>query len=91
MTQVDFNDIKRRLYADGCTDLLCGVACLRWSLLAGKSYEEAVQPWKRNVPELFTKRDQPTGRRTREHPQTPRPSASVGVFRAFRGSGRPSR
>ena len=41
MIFVDFTDIKRRLYQDGRVDLLRGVACLRWSLLAGKSYEEA--------------------------------------------------
>jgi hypothetical protein len=66
MIEVNFNDIKRRLYADGCTDLLRGVACLRWSLLAGKSYEEAVQPWKKKIPELFTKRDWPKGHQTRK-------------------------
>ncbi|HQI29263.1 MAG TPA: hypothetical protein PLT20_14350, partial [Sedimentisphaerales bacterium] len=66
MIEVNFNEVKRRLYADRCTDLLRGVACLRWSLLAGKSYEEAVRPWKKNVPELFTKRDRSTGHRTRQ-------------------------
>jgi hypothetical protein len=71
MIEVDFAQIRRRLYADGCTDLLRGTSCLRWALLADESYEEAVQPWKQNVPELFTKRDRPTGRRTREH-HTPR-------------------
>lgn len=71
MTEVNFNEVKRHLHADHCTDLMRGMACLRWSLLAGKSYDEAVQPWKRNVPELFTKRDRPTGQRTREH-HTPR-------------------
>ena len=71
MIEVNLNQIKRRLYADGCTDLARGMSCLRWSLVAGKSYDEAVQPWKRNVPELFTKRDRPTGRQTREH-HTPR-------------------
>jgi hypothetical protein len=64
---VDFNAIRRRLYQDGCTDLFRGLACLRWSLLAGKSYEEAVRPWKENLPELFTKRDRRTGHRTRKH------------------------
>jgi len=53
MIEVNFNDIKRRLYFDGCTDLLRGLACLRWSLLAGESYEEAVRPWKSAIPELF--------------------------------------
>jgi hypothetical protein len=71
MIEVILNDIKRRLYADGCTDLLRGMACLRWSLLAGKSYSEAVQPWKKNVPELFTKRDRPSGHRPRK-PYSPR-------------------
>ena len=71
MIEVNLNQIKRRLYADGCTDLARAMSCLRWSLVAGKSYEEAVQPWKQNVPELFTKRDRPTGQRTREH-HTPR-------------------
>jgi len=66
MIEVNFNDIKRRLYTDGCTDLLRGVACLRWSLVAGESYEEAVRPWKTAIPELFTKRDRPTGHRTRK-------------------------
>ena len=71
MIEVNLNQIKRRLYADGCTDLVRAMSCLRWSLVAGKSYEEAVQPWKQNVPELFTKRDRPTGQRTRKH-HTPR-------------------
>jgi len=66
MIEVSFNDIKRRLYAEGCTDLARGVACLRWSLLAGESYEKAVRPWKTAIPELFTKRDRSTGHRTRE-------------------------
>jgi hypothetical protein len=67
MIEVNFNDIKRYLCADGCADLLRGVACLRWSLLAGQSYEQAVRPWKRNVPKLFTKRGRPAGHRTRRH------------------------
>jgi len=71
MIEVNFNDIKRRLYADGCTDLLRGRECLKWQLWAGQSYEEAVQPWKRNAPELFTKRDRSTGHRTRKQ-LTPR-------------------
>jgi hypothetical protein len=71
MIEVVCNDIKRRLYADGCTDLARGVACLRWSLLAGQSYEQAVRPWKTAIPELFTKRDRPTGHRTRK-PLPPR-------------------
>jgi hypothetical protein len=66
MIEVNFNEIKRRLYADGCADLLRGVACLRWSLLAGQSYEQAVRPWKIAIPELFTKRDRSTGHRTCE-------------------------
>ena len=53
MIAVNFNDIKRRLYADGCTDLMRGVACLRWALLAGERYEEAVRPWRTAIPELF--------------------------------------
>jgi len=65
MIEVNVNEIKRRLYADGCADLMRGMACLRWSLLAGQSYEQAVRPWKRNVPELFTQRDRPTGHRAR--------------------------
>jgi hypothetical protein len=53
MIELKLNHIRHRLYADGCTDLLRGVACLRWSLQAGKSYEAAIQPWKRNAPYLF--------------------------------------
>ena len=71
MIEVKFNEVKRNLYADHCIDLMRGMACLRWSLLAGKSYAEAVQPFKKNMPELFTKRDRSTGHRTREH-HTPR-------------------
>ncbi len=67
MIEVDFAQIRRRLHADSCTDLLRGRECLKWQLWAGESYEEAVQPWKKNMPELFTKRDRPTGQRTREH------------------------
>jgi hypothetical protein len=79
MTEVNFNDIKRRLYADGCTDLLRGVACLRWALLAGKSYEEAVRPWKTAIPELF---DQG---KARERQRRKQPSLC-----AARGAVRPS-
>ena len=32
MIELNLNEIKRRLYADGCIDLLRGMACLRWSL-----------------------------------------------------------
>jgi hypothetical protein len=67
MIEVNFNEVKRHLYADGCTDLLRGVACLRWSLLAGESYEQAVRPWTTAIPELFIQRDRPSGHRTREH------------------------
>ena len=56
MIELNLNQIRHCLYADGCTDLLRGVACLRWSLHAGKSYEEAVRPWKRNAPYLFDQR-----------------------------------
>ena len=66
MIEVNFNEVKRHLHADHCTDLMRGMACLRWSLLAGKSYAEAVRPWKKNVPELFTKRDRSAGHRTRK-------------------------
>jgi hypothetical protein len=66
MIDVNLSQIKHQLYQDGCVDLLRGLACLRWSLLAGASYEEAVQPWKRNVPELFTQRERPAGHRTRK-------------------------
>jgi len=71
MIEVNLNQIKRRLYADGCADLMRGMSWPALVASGGKSYEEAVQPWKRNVPELFTKRDRPTGQRTREH-HTPR-------------------
>ena len=56
MIEVNLKQIRHRLYADGCTDLLRGMACLRWSLQAGKSYAEAIQPWKRNAPYLFDQR-----------------------------------
>lgn len=66
MIEVNFNDIKRRLCADGCTDLLRGRECLKWQLWAGASYEQAVRPWKTAIPELFIQRDRSTGHRTRE-------------------------
>jgi len=53
MIEVNLKQIRHFLYADGCTDLLRGMACLRWSLQAGKSYEEAVRPWKTAIPKLF--------------------------------------
>jgi hypothetical protein len=56
MIEMSFNEIRRRLYADGCVDLARGVACLRWSLQAGKTYDSAVRPWMKNVPELFNQR-----------------------------------
>ena len=56
MIELNPNQIRHRLYADGCTDLLRGVACLRWSLHAGKSYEEAVRPWKTAIRGLFDQR-----------------------------------
>ena len=56
MIELNLNQIRHRLYADGCTDLLRGVACLRWSLHAGKSYEEAVRPWKTAIRGLFDQR-----------------------------------
>jgi len=56
MIEVNFNEIRRRLYAEGCVDLARGMACLRWSLQTGKTYEAAIQPWKRNAPELFDQR-----------------------------------
>jgi len=39
MIEVNLIRIKRSLFADGCTDLARGMSCLRWSLVAGKSYE----------------------------------------------------
>ena len=66
MIEVDFGQIKRRLQADNCVDLLRGRECLKWQLWAGETYSEAVRPWKKNVPELFTKRNRPTGHRARE-------------------------
>ena len=53
MSELNLNQIRRRLYAEGCVDLARGMACLRWSLQAGKTYEAAIQPWKRNAPYLF--------------------------------------
>ena len=81
MIEVDLAQVKRRLYADGCTDLLRGMACLRWSLLAGKGYEEAVRPWKKNMPELFIMRDRSTGHRTRQH-HMPRNERNIHVRQA---------
>jgi hypothetical protein len=56
MSELNLNQIRRRLYAEGCVDLARGMACLRWSLQAGKTYEAAIQPWKRNAPYLFDQR-----------------------------------
>ena len=56
MSELNLNQIRHRLYADGCVDLARGMACLRWSLQAGKTYEAAIQPWKRNAPYLFDQR-----------------------------------
>jgi len=67
MIEVDFGAIRHRLYEDGCVDLLRGRECLKWQLWAGESYESAVKAWKKNVPELFTRRGRSTGHRTREH------------------------
>ena len=69
---------KQRLYLDGCVDLTRGLACLFHQSAAGISYEAAIVPWKKNLPELFDQRKAQKRQREKQPERSRAASGAVG-------------